>query len=183
MLIERARSGRAELRALDSQARRFTLEAEASQRLAGPAATVNGGLKRAEGIAETRAGGVIGVSLTLPLFNRGSLDSARWSADRARVEFERTVVEAAIRAEIISSAAALLLRRQAAASASEAQTVADELITIAVVAYREGEVGILQLLDAYRTMGRARERAISSASDLRLGEIALERAVGVTLWP
>jgi len=183
MLIQRARHGRADLRALDSHARRFALETEASQRLAGPAATVSGGLKRADGITETQAGGVIGVGLTLPLFNRGSLDSARWNAERARIEFERTVVEAALRAEITSSVASLLLRRQAATSAREAQTAADELITIAVVAYREGEVGIIQLLDAYRTMGRAHERAISSALDLRLGEIALERAVGVTLWP
>ena len=182
-LVQRARSGRADLRALDSQARRFALEAEASQRLAGPALSLSGGVKRAEGIAETQSGGVIGASLTLPLFNRGSLDLARWSAERTRIEFERLAAEAAVRAEITSTAAAVILRTQAANRARDAQTVADELITIAVVAYREGEVGIIELLDAYRTMGRARERAIGSALDLRLGEIALERAVGVTLWP
>jgi len=54
---------------------------------------------------------------------------------------------------------------------------------MADVAYREGETGILQLLDAYRTRGRAQERAAAAALELRLGEIALERAVGVTLWP
>jgi len=56
-------------------------------------------------------------------------------------------------------------------------------VTIADIAYREGEAGILQLLDAYRTRGRAQDRAAAAALDLRLGEIVLERAVGVTLWP
>jgi outer membrane protein TolC len=60
---------------------------------------------------------------------------------------------------------------------------ADELITIADVAYREGEIGILQLVDAYRTAARARERAIEATLNLTLSEIALERAVGASLWP
>ena len=67
--------------------------------------------------------------------------------------------------------------------ARDSLTSADELVTMADVAYREGEAGILQLLDAYRTRGRAQERAAAAALELRLGEIALERAVGVTLWP
>lgn len=123
------------------------------------------------------------MSVTLPLFNRAARDVTRWNAERARVEFERTVVEAAIRAEVTTAAAILSLRRQVAAMARDALTSADELVTMADVAYREGEAGILQLLDAYRTRGRAQERAAAAALELRLGEIALERAVGVTLWP
>ena len=53
--------------------------------------------------------------------------------------------------------------RQAALS-QEQQGAADELVQIAEVAYREGEVGILELLDAVRTASRARIRNI----DLRL---------------
>jgi cobalt-zinc-cadmium efflux system outer membrane protein len=182
-LVQKAAASRAELRALDSSARRFTLEAEAAKRAVGPAATVGGGLKRAADNNDTRTGGVIGVSVTLPLFNRAARDVTRWNAERARVEFERTVVEAAIRAEITTAAAILSLRRQVATMARDALTSADDLVTMADVAYREGEAGILQLLDAYRTRGRAQERAAAAALELRLGEIALERAVGVTLWP
>lgn len=182
-LVQKAAISRAELRALDSTARRFTLEAEAAKRAVGPAATVGGGLKRADDNNDTRTGGVIGVSVTLPLFNRGARDVTRWNAERARVEFDRAVVEAAIRAEITTAAAILSLRRQVATMARDALTSADELVTMADVAYREGEAGILQLLDAYRTRGRAQERSASAGLDLRLGEIALERAVGVPLWP
>ena len=182
-LVQKAATSRAELRALDSSARRFTLEAEASKRAVGPAATVNGGVKRAGDHDATRTGGVVGVSVTLPLFNRAARDVTRWDAERARVDFDRAVVEAAIRAEITTAAAILSLRRQVATMARDALTSADELVTMADVAYREGEAGILQLLDAYRTRGRAQERAAAAALELRLGEIALERAVGVTLWP
>ena len=183
VLIQKAASSRAELRALDGSARRFTLEGEAAERAAGPAVTLGGGVKRADDRLETRTGGVVGVSLTLPLFNRGARDVTRWNAERARVEFDRAVVEAAIRAEITTAAAILSLRRQVATMTREALTSADELVTMADVAYREGEAGILQLLDAYRTRGRAQERAAAAALELRLGEIALERAVGVPLWP
>ena len=183
MLVQKAATGRAELRALDSSATRFTLEAEVAKRAAGPAATVGGGVKRADDDRDTRTGGVVGVSVTLPLFNRGARDVTRWNAERARVEFDRAVVEAAIRAEITTALAVLSLRRQVAAMSRDALTSSDELVTIADVAYREGEAGILQLLDAYRTRGRAQERAAAARLELRLGEIALERAVGVPLWP
>jgi cobalt-zinc-cadmium efflux system outer membrane protein len=182
-LGQRAVASRAELRALDSSADRFSLEADASKRAAGPAPTVSGGLKRAEDGEVTRAGGVIGVSVSMPLFNRGSRDAARWNAERARIEFERAVVEAAVRAEVTTAAAILALRQQVTTAARTSLTAADELVTMADVAYREGEVGILQLLDAYRTMGRAQERAATAQLELRLAEIALERAVGVPLWP
>lgn len=182
-LVHRATTSRAELRALDAAAQRFLLEGEAAKRAAGPAAAISGGLKRAEDNDATRSGAVVGASVTVPLFNRGAREVARWDAERTQAAFERAVVGASIRAEITTAAAILSLRRQVALIARDARIAADELVTMADVAYREGEVGILQLLDAYRTRGRAQERAATAVLELRLGEIALERAVGVTLWP
>jgi outer membrane protein TolC len=65
----------------------------------------------------------------------------------------------------------------------EAASPADELARIAEVAYTEGEVGILELLDAHRTAARARVRAIDMRLAARLAQVALERAVGDTIWP
>ena len=76
----------------------------------------------------------------------------------------------------------MLTLRQAALS-QEQEGNAEELVQIATVAYREGEVGILELLDAARTALRARIRSIDLRLDARLAQIALERAVGDTLWP
>ncbi len=86
-----------------------------------------------------------------------------------------------IRSEIAGASEVLAVRQ--AALSQDQQGAADELAQIAEVAYREGEVGILELLDAVRTASRARIRSIDLRLDARLAQIALERVVGDVLWP
>ena len=179
----RAMASRAELRALNASVRRFALEADAARRATGLAPTLSAGLKRAGDDEQTRSGPVFGVSVAVPLFNRGGPEAARWTAERTRAEFERTSMDATIRGQVLLAYEAVSVRRQSAPVVIAAVSSADELITIADVAYREGEIGILQLVDAYRTAARARERSIEANLHLALSEIALERAVGVSLWP
>lgn len=180
-LMTRAISGRAELRALHRFAERADFEADAARRARLPAPTVFGGLKRADDQSGRERGGVVGLSLSLPVFDTGAREAARWAAERARVEAERASIEHQIRAEIRRASEALALRQ--AAVTADAENAADELIQIAEVAYREGEMGILELLDAARTAARARLRTIELRLDARLAQIALERAVGEVLWP
>jgi cobalt-zinc-cadmium efflux system outer membrane protein len=181
LLLERAASTRAELRALQRAGERAGLEAEAAKRARLPSPNLFGGMKRADDAHGREVGGVFGVSLTLPLFDAGGRESERWAAERARADAERLAVEQQIRAEIRRAAQTLELR-QRALSADQASP-GDELMQIAEVAYREGEVGILELLDAVRTSSRARVRSLEIRLDARLAQIALERAVGDVLWP
>ena len=180
-LLTRATSTRAELRALQQLSERAVFEAEAAQRARLPSPTLFGGVKRAEGVARRERGGVFGLSVSLPLFDAGGREAARWEAERARVEAERVSIEYRIRSEIAGASEVLVVRQTALSQ--EQQGAADELVQIAEVAYREGEVGILELLDAVRTASRARNRFIELRLNLRLAQIALERAVGDTLWP
>jgi cobalt-zinc-cadmium efflux system outer membrane protein len=180
-LVTRATRARAELRALQQTAQRATAEAEAARRARLPAPTVFGGLKRADDDAGRERGGVFGVTVGIPLFDAGGRDAARWSAEGARVAAEREAIERRIHSEIAGAAESLSLRQ--AALAQEQPDAARELAQIAEVAYREGEVGILELLDAVRTASRARNRAIDVRLDARLAQIALERVVGEPLWP
>jgi outer membrane protein, heavy metal efflux system len=182
-VLARALATRAELRALDAAVRQFELEADVARRATGLAPTISAGLKRAGEGDVTRAGAVLGVSVAVPLFNRGANEAARWTAERARVEFELVTMQANIRGQITRAFEALTVRRQSTPLVRAAVSSADELIAIADVAYREGEIGILELVDAYRTAARARGRAIEADLNLALSEIALERAVGVSLWP
>jgi cobalt-zinc-cadmium efflux system outer membrane protein len=182
-VLARALATRAELRALNAAVHQFELEADVARRATGLAPTISAGLKRAKEGDATRAGGVLGVSVAVPLFNRGANEAARWTAERARVEFERVTMQANIRSQITRAFEALRVRRQSTPVVKAAVSSADELIAIADVAYREGEIGILELVDAYRTAARARGRAIEADLNLALSEIALERAVGVSLWP
>jgi cobalt-zinc-cadmium efflux system outer membrane protein len=181
ILLTRASSTRAELRALQQLATRATLESEAARRARLPAPTLFGGVKRADDTSGRETGGVFGVSVALPLFDAGRREAARWDAERARVEAERTAIAFRIRSEIAGASEVLAVRQ--AALTQEPSGAAEELVQIAEVAYREGEVGILELLDAVRTAARARNRAIDLRLDARLAQIALERAVGDTLWP
>ena len=180
-LLTRAASTRAELRALQRSAERAALESDAARRARLPSATLFAGLKRADFEAGRQRGGVSGVSVSVPLFDTGGREAARWAAERARVESERAAIEQQIRAEITRASDALTLRRAAVFGDQEA--TGEELMRIAEVAYREGEIGILEWLDAVRTVSRARTRTIEIRFDARLAEIALERAVGDILWP
>ena len=180
-LVTRALSTRAELRALARSAERAALESDAARRARLPSPTLFGGLKRADDAAGRQRGGMLGVSVSVPLFDTGGREAARWSAERARVESERAAIEQQIRAEIARASEALTLRLAAVSGDQEA--TGEELMRIAEVAYHEGEVGILELLDAVRTASRARTRTIEIRLDARLAQIALERAVGDVLWP
>lgn len=180
-LAARAMTTRAELRALQQSIERASFESDAARRARLPAPTVFGGLKRADDGAGRARGAVLGVSASLPLFDTGSREAARWTAERTRIQAERDAIEQQIRAEIARASAALALRQ--AAVQADVEPAGDELTTIAEVAYREGEVGILELLDAFRTVSRARARSIELRLDARLAQIALERAVGEVLWP
>jgi cobalt-zinc-cadmium efflux system outer membrane protein len=180
-LMTRAISTRADLRALQRSADRAELESVAARRARLPAPTLFGGLKRADDESARERGGVFGVSVSLPLFDTGGREVARWQAEHARVEAERASIEHQIRAEIARASEALALRQ--AAVSDDAEAAGDELTQIAEVAYREGEVGILELLDAVRTASRVRMRSIELRLDARLAQIALERAVGEVLWP
>jgi cobalt-zinc-cadmium efflux system outer membrane protein len=180
-LIDRARSTRAELRALVRAGNRADLEGQAARRARLPAPTIFGGLKRADDGSGRERGGVFGLNVSVPLFDAGGREAARWAEERARVDAERVAVEDQIRTEITRASEALRLRLTAVSQDQEA--AGDELMRIAEVAYREGEVGILELLDAVRTASRASTRSIDIRLDARLAQIALERAVGEVLWP
>jgi cobalt-zinc-cadmium efflux system outer membrane protein len=180
-LIAKATSTRAELRALQQLGERAMLEAEAARRARLPSPNLFGGLKRADDMSGRQTGAVFGLSVSVPLFDAGGRESARWAAERARVEAERASIEHRIRSEIVGASEVLSMRQ--AALSQEQQGAAEELVQIAEIAYREGEVGILELLDAVRTASRARVRTIDLRLEARLAQIALERAVGDTLWP
>ncbi len=180
-LMKRALTARAELRALRRSAERAQLEAEAARRARLPAPTVFGGLKRADGPSGRSNGGVIGVDISIPLFDTGGREAARWRAEGTRVQAERHAFERRIYAEIDFAAEALALRQAAVSETTD--DAGDELMRIAEVGYREGELGILELLDAARTTASARSRTIQLRLDARLAQIALERAVGEVLWP
>jgi outer membrane protein, heavy metal efflux system len=71
------------------------------------------------------------------------------------------------------------MRRQAAAEYRlRFEQEGSELERIAQTAYQEGELGILELLDAYRVSRQSSLRALELFAASKQAEIELERAAG-----
>lgn len=116
------------------------------------------GTKRSAGTTSL----IAGVSMPFPLFdqNRGAI--ARATAEREAASFDLAARERAARAETISaSEAARLLTARMALLARPSRgegylARADEARAIALGAYREGAIPLIQVIDAARARGEAR---------------------------
>ena len=177
-LVERAETVRGELLALrqEIEAARFSLRAAERRRV--PEPEVVAGTK-----SSTAAGGDIGSVVTihasLPLFDRSrperALAVAREAQARARAEAFRLV----LRSQIAALRAMVIQRREVADRyRATAVNSADQIERIAQVSYDAGERGILELLDAHRTVSSARLRQTALDASVRQAEIELEFVSG-----
>jgi outer membrane protein, heavy metal efflux system len=180
-LAARATTSHAALRLLAREADRARHEADAARLARRPEPTITAGLKRADDGPARASGLLVGLRMSVPFFDRGGRDTALWDAARVRTERTRDAVEHAIRRDIDRAVDVLAVRR--AALAAEDGVSGEEVLRIAELAYSEGEIGILELLDAVRTAARARTRRVEARLDTRLAQIDLEHAVGDVLWP
>jgi cobalt-zinc-cadmium efflux system outer membrane protein len=103
---------------------------------------------------------MFGLTLPFPLFDQNRGEIARAAAERDAATFELAGRERAVRAEVWGAYnAAQLLTERAEALARGPRTylaLADESRRIALGAYREGAVPLMQLIDALRAWSDAR---------------------------
>lgn len=164
--------------------RQHELMAAAADRLRIPNPVVSGGLKRADVGDRTRNGSVLAVSVGLPLFNKGRADRQLAEAEAARARANREILATRIQAEVRSAHAALRIRRRIADDYEAGSgSRAGEIRRIAEVAYREGEAGILDLLDAYRVAQSTNLRLLELRADAKLAEVDFDWAVARELIP
>ena len=182
-LVQRAMGAREDFRAEQRRLEQFRLEERAADRLKIPEPVLNAGFKRADvGQNRIENGGVVGVTIPLPLFNKGQAEVARYSAEQERISARLQILTQRIRAAVEGTVRAFNVRVQA--RDRYRQELADsgpELIKIASVAYQEGEIGILQLLDAYRSQRQAQLRMLDIQAAVKEAQIELERVVGEEL--
>jgi cobalt-zinc-cadmium efflux system outer membrane protein len=89
-----------------------------------------------------------------------------------------------IRAEVTGAADALNLRRDAIEQyRREVNQIGADLNRITRVAYQEGEIGILELLDSYRVTRQALLRLVDLQALAKDAQIELDRAVGEEVLP
>jgi cobalt-zinc-cadmium efflux system outer membrane protein len=192
-LIRRAMNVRADYRSEQKSLARYQIEEQGARRLRIPEPQVTAGLKRADvtsGLAPnpfsnvTRTGVAISLSVPLPVFNKGRYEVARYQAEQEQANARIAVLARQIRAEIQGAYDVLTIRRESlSAYQRELQAAGTELTRITQVAYQEGEIGILELLDSLRVSRAANLRVLDLQAGVKEAFIELERVVGAEVRP
>lgn len=190
-LVRRALHVRADYQAEQRDRSRYLIEEQAARRLRIPEPVVSAGVERAEVTAGTganpfsnvtRNGPALSISVPLPILNSGRYEVRRYQAEQEQTDARIAVLSRQIRTEVEGALSVLDVRREAqTAFAREMESSGAELVRIAQTAYQEGEIGILELLDAYRVNGAANLRRLDLQAGVKEAFIELERAVGEEL--
>jgi cobalt-zinc-cadmium efflux system outer membrane protein len=141
-----------------------------------PDVTATGGYKRQ---SDGLSGAYLGISLPVPIWDhrRGAVEAAdaRTAAAAARLALTRRHIENDVRSAL-DAYRSLLRRAQLFDELQSAE--GGDLLAMAQVAYNEGEVELLDLLDAATAARAARVLEARLRADLWIGYFDLERALG-----
>jgi outer membrane protein, heavy metal efflux system len=180
-----ARARRAELRALTFEQQAAAAEVRLVARERIPVPTLAAGYKTEE--AAGSGGGfnglVAGFSLPLPLWDRraGAVQAAEAQARQAVAE--RATLERQVAREVAEAAAALeAIETERALLAPHVGPRTEAALRAVRVAYAEGDITLVEWLDAVRAYQEAEATFASLEADVLVRRAALERAVGAPLF-
>ena len=171
-----AAAERADVRAAAAEVEAARASFSLAQRERVPDLTLSGGYKHQ---ADGFRGAVIGLSLPLPLWNRnqGDIAEAQATLDAAvaREELVRRRAESEIRRawDVLRS-----LQERTRALGETLLPESAGLLEIARVSYAEGEMSLVELLDAADAYRSARETVNELLADFLIATYDLERATG-----
>lgn len=183
-VVQEALTSRGDYQATQLSIGQFDAEREAATRLRVPTPTLTGGLKRSDMGNTSASGYQVSVDIAVPLFSRGQAAVALANAQKAQAEAEAEAWRMRIEADVRAAHTALRIHQDRAARYRQsAADIAEPLAKIGRVAYEEGELGILELLDSDRQALDARVRILDLAAAARRAAIELDRAIGREFRP
>lgn len=172
---------RPDLRSLAEEAEAGALDSRAGGRGWIPELTLSAGYRSTTAQGARRDGFALGLSLPFPLLDRSQDEAQRGRgrarAARARLALETSAASAEVRglhAEASALGAAARHFRRSALDTSR------RLVATADAAYRGGELGILELVDAHRGALEAELQSVELELAARRARIDLDRATGGT---
>ncbi len=170
---------RSDLVQLTREATAQELEQRAGERGWVPEFTIGIGRKSVDDDLGSDSGAMIGAGITLPLFDRGQANQQRASANAAIARNQHTLNLTIAGGEVRGLWSEVKdLISTAKLQHTTAREEATSLVKIAETAYRGGEIGVLELLDAYRTVHDAKLVALDTAAKARQAEVELDRLTG-----
>jgi cobalt-zinc-cadmium efflux system outer membrane protein len=178
-LLRKTLATRADIQAERQRIEQYRMEQRAADRLRYPEPVLNAGLKRAElGQPSIANGPVIGLSMAIPIFQKGKSEVSRFAAEQERATARLDILVRRTQATLDAAARVFNIRK---AALDKYPASGREIVDIATIAYQEGETGILQLLDAYRVERQSRLRRIDLEAATREAWLTLESVVGEEL--
>jgi len=169
--------------ALDSHADAAALDRTAASRAWVPDLRIEGGWKGVDmGMQGRTDGFLLGASLLLPLWDqsRGAARTAEAEARAARGR--RALLESELLGEVRGTHEAALRLRQAAKDfRTQLSASAPGLLRMASAGYEGGELGLLELLDAYRGVAEDSLHALELEHQARISRVELDRLTGAQL--
>jgi cobalt-zinc-cadmium efflux system outer membrane protein len=172
---------RADLRALRAQEEAGELASRAAARSWVPRLEVGAGVKNVNDGGGSATGPVFGISIPLPFFDRAQGEALRASSEQRRAVARSKLVLAEAAATVGGlHAEAAALANVGHRSQAEARRRAEVLLSAADAGYRGGELGVVELVDAYRAALDAELQQIDLAWTARDARIALDEASGLS---
>lgn len=167
---------RPDIAQLAQEAQAHDLERRAGARGWVPELTLGVGRKTVDDDLGSDAGPLITAGITIPLFDRGQAEQQRASANALIARSEHRLALAAAEGELRGRWSEVTeLTTAAREQHRSTRQSAARLIEIAEAAYRGGEIGVLELLDAYRGTYEAKLQALSMAASAREARVALDQ--------
>ncbi|MGM0556336.1 MAG: TolC family protein [Myxococcota bacterium] len=177
--LREAVDARPEVAAASSRVEAAEYSKRAASRWWVPGPTVTAGYRGASVAGEHYPGFVAGLSLSLPLFNQSGGERLAAQAKLERAKSRRALLRRKYAAEVIGLAEQTRRLRAAAATyRQQGLDRAERVVEVARSGYDAAEIGMLELLDAYRGLVDARLRALTLAKSAREHEIELRRNLG-----
>ena len=176
-----ARRGGASREAVRQSRASQRLAAEAEDRASWawlPTVELGGGMKHVSDLGGGY-GYVVGVSLSIPIFDHGQAlraeAEARTALSTARSEALTRTIDAEVQSELLTFRAA---RQELKRFESQTSEQVEALLAAAQSGYREGERTIVELLDAQRAQTDVAERRLSLLGTAKRAEARLRAAAG-----
>jgi cobalt-zinc-cadmium efflux system outer membrane protein len=170
---------RPDIAQLEREVAALDLERRASGRGWVPQLTLGAGQKRVDDDLGSDTGPMLAAGFTLPLFNRGQADEQRASAQAEIATNRLQLLVQQAQGEVSGLWREVAGLRSAALEAQRgASEEASQMILIAETAYEGGELGVLELLDAYRSAHFSEIQALELSIAARLASVELDLLTG-----
>lgn len=175
-----ATPGRADLLASERRLVAATQRVSAARASRLPQLAVGAGIKRVSDGTSTAYGPAVSLGVTLPIWTGNGALVRREEALRRGQEAELVIARRTVEAEQAAAAVRATAAREAAVTAAKAREDAGRLGTIAETAYQAGEIGVVELLDAYEAARDADLSVIALAQSAAEAVVEYDLATGRT---